>query len=133
MLHYVTVHTAAAAAAGQNILPEQKHVQGACSGQGSGDGVKPHLCVFQSLAISQDIQPDPQGTAGVSVQLFSALCPSTGTAIPLHPTDTAHLTIPSASHYKEGKKSPATAQISAAETCRSTQSQVLLGQRERDF
>lgn len=46
MLCYVTVHTAAA---GQKVLPEQKHVQGACSGQASGDGGKSHLSVFQSL------------------------------------------------------------------------------------
>lgn len=52
------------------------------------------------------------------MQLLPAPCPSTGMAIPLHPTDTAHLTIPSASQYREGRKSPATAEVSAAETCR---------------
>lgn len=59
---------------------------------------------------AQHIQPDPQGTAGAqgSVQLLTAPCSSTGVAIPVHPTDTAHLTIPSASQHKEGKKSPAT-------------------------
>lgn len=94
------------------VLTEQQHVQGACSGQGGGDGVKPHLCVFQSLVMlspgsCRGIQSDPQGTAGAQglCAAASSSLPQHRRGHPLHP-NTAQLTTPSASQYKEGRKPP---------------------------
>lgn len=87
-----------------------------------------HLpCCLQVAA--QDTQPDPQGTAGAQgfVQLPPAPCPSTGVAIPLCPT--AHLP---RQPVQRGQKSPATTEVSAAETCSHSEPSSL-AQKEQDF
>lgn len=87
-----------------------------------------HLLRYLQVA-AQDIQPDPQGTAGAQ-----GLCAAASSSLPQHRHGhpSAHLTIPSCLQVQRGQKSAATTEVSAAETC-SHSGPSSLGQREQDF
>lgn len=95
--------------------------------------MKPHLCVFQSLVM---LSPGTAGDIIGALLGHQGLCAAASSSLPQHRRGhPLHPTIPSASQYKEGRKSLATTQVSAAETCthKVHSETVLLGQREQDF
>lgn len=106
------------------VLTEHQHVQGACSGQGGGDGVKPHLCVFQSLVMlspgSCRAHPVwPSGHCWGTGPLCSCFqLPAPAQAWPSsapHGHCSPHHSLCQPEHRAESLL--ATTQVSAAETC----------------
>lgn len=125
------------------VLTEQQHVQGACSGQGGGDGVKPHLCVFQSLVMlspgSCRAHPVwPSGHCWGTGPLCSCFqLPAPAQAWPSsapHGHCSPHHSLCQPEHRGQKASWPLHRLVlQKPALTRSTQSQVFLGQREQDF